>query len=138
MIAKIALHHSQDRFGRLAVRVLREFGCFVAPNTLQAGKFDIIARRIVIAMSSHSAVAQIPGLQEVTYMTNETLFRINETPDHLIILGAGSNGVEMAQAHARTGIEVTLIEAVQILVTDDPELGDFVRRRLQTDDADIL
>ena len=92
------------------MRVLHEFGCFFATDTLKAEKFDITARRIVIETGSHPAIAQILGLQDLTYLINQTLFRLNEAPDHLIILGRGPIGVEMAQAHARKVIEVTLIK----------------------------
>lgn len=138
VIAQIAPHDSQDRFERLGVAVLREFGRFVAPDTVRAGKFDILARRVVIATGSRPAIAPIPGLQDVPFLTNETLFQMKETPDHLIILGGGPIGVEMAQAHARMGIKVTIVEAMQILGKDDPELVEFLRRRLQKEGIEVL
>ena len=92
------------------MRVLHEFGCFFATYTLQTGKFDITARSIVIETGSHPAIAQILGLQDLSYLINETLFRLNEAPDHLIILGGGPIGVKMAQAHARKVLEITLIK----------------------------
>lgn len=97
----------------------------MAPDTVRAGKFDILARRVVIATGSRPAIAPIPGLQDVPYLTNETLFQMKETPDHLIILGGGPIGVEMAQAHARMGIKVTVFEVMQILGKDDPEPVEF-------------
>ena len=123
-------YDSQDRFERSGVSFLREFGCFVALHTLQAGKFDITARRILLQTGSQPAIALIPGLQDLNYLTNGTFFRLNETLDHLIIQGGGPISVEMAQAYALMVIEVTLIEVAQILARDDPELVDFVWRRL--------
>lgn len=138
MIAKIVINESQDRFERLALRILREFGCIVAHDTLHAGKFDITARPMVITTGSHPANARIPGLHDVTFLTNKMLFRMKEAPDHLLILGGGPIAIEMLQAHVRMSRKVTLIEAAQILVKDDSEFVDLVWRRLQTDGVDIL
>ena len=63
----------------------------------------------------------IPGLETVPYLTNETLFDLRERPDHLLIIGGGPIGMEMAQAHARLGARVTVIEAARALARDDPD-----------------
>ena len=74
-----------------SVSVLREPALW--RDTVRAGKFDILARRIVIATGSRPAIAPILGLQDVPFLTNETLFQMKETPDHLIILGGGPIGL---------------------------------------------
>jgi pyruvate/2-oxoglutarate dehydrogenase complex dihydrolipoamide dehydrogenase (E3) component len=79
------------------------------------------ARRFVIATGSSPAVPEIPGLDSGVYLTNETIFDLRERPEHLIIIGAGCVGLEMAQAFRRLGSSVTVLEAALPLANDDPE-----------------
>jgi pyruvate/2-oxoglutarate dehydrogenase complex dihydrolipoamide dehydrogenase (E3) component len=132
-IAAIEPHDSQERFEGLGVRVLRAYGAFLDKKTVRAGDVDITARRIVIATGSRAFVPPIEGLTDVPFYTNETIFDLEDHPDHLIILGGGPIGVEMAQAHARLGSRVTLIEAADILGRDDPELSSYVIDALEAD-----
>ena len=110
VIATIEPHDSVERFERLGVQVITEFGQFVSPNQVQAGDTIINARRFVIATGSAPFVPPIPGLDGVPYFTNENIFELRERPKHLIIIGGGPIGLEMAQAHFRLGSKVTVIE----------------------------
>ena len=121
VIAQIEPHDSQERFEGLGVRVIREHGAFVSPNQVQAGAHLISARRVVIATGSSPLVPPIPGLDSVPYETNETLFSQREQPGHLLIVGGGPIGMEMAQAQRRLGARVTVIEGAKALGRDDPE-----------------
>ena len=129
-IAAIAPHDSQERFEGLGVRVIRASARFTGPRTVEAGGIEVRARRFVLATGSRAAVPPIPGLDSVPFLTNETLFERSMAPEHLIVLGGGPIGVEMAQAFRRLGGRVTLVEKQQLLPRDDPELVDVVRRRL--------
>jgi pyruvate/2-oxoglutarate dehydrogenase complex dihydrolipoamide dehydrogenase (E3) component len=120
-IAAIAPHDSQQRFEMLGVRVIRDWGRFVAPDRLRAGGQDIRARRFVIATGSQPVVPEIPGLSRLPWLTTDTLWSLDRLPAHLLILGAGPAGVEMAEAFARLGARVTLIEARTPLGREDPE-----------------
>lgn len=126
VIAQIEPMDSQERFERLGVRVIREFGRFLSPREVQAGDHIITARRIVIATGSSPLVPPIPGLDTVPYDTNETIFDLREKPDHLLIIGGGPIGMEMAQAHKRLGCAVTVIEGMTVLGQDDPEMAAVV------------
>lgn len=137
VIAQIEPVDSQERFEGLGVRVIREFGTFVSPTKVQAGNYTITARRIVIATGSSPMVPPIPGLDTVPYLTNETLFDQREQPDHLLIIGGGPIGLEMAQAHARLGSKVTVIEGAKALGKDDPELAAIVLDKLRSDGVEI-
>lgn len=131
VIASIAPHDSVERFEELGVQVFSEAARFVAPNEVEgAGGTRVRARRFVIATGSSPAVPPIPGLDTVDYLTNETLFDLTACPTHLIVVGGGPIGLEMAQAHRRLGASVTVVEALQILNNDDRELADVVRDRL--------
>jgi pyruvate/2-oxoglutarate dehydrogenase complex dihydrolipoamide dehydrogenase (E3) component len=130
VIAGIAPHDSVERFEELGVTVLQEVGCFTGPRELLAGDTLVRARRFVIATGSGPLVPPIPGIEGVPYLTNETVFDLKEAPARLIVIGGGPIGLEMAQAHRRLGCDVAVVEALDILNKDDPELVDVVRRCL--------
>jgi pyruvate/2-oxoglutarate dehydrogenase complex dihydrolipoamide dehydrogenase (E3) component len=130
VIATIAPNDSVARFEGLGVRVIQGEARFVAPDALTVGELRVQARRFVIATGSRPAVPPIPGLERVPFMTNETVFDNRERPAHLLVLGGGAAGLELAQAHARLGCRVTVIESRMVLGADDPELASVVRRRL--------
>ena len=94
---------------------------FQDAQTVVAGDVEVKARRFVIATGSTPAVPPIPGLDRTPYLTNETIFEARERPKHLIVIGAGAVGLELAQAFRRLGSEVTVLEAAQPLAKEDPE-----------------
>jgi pyruvate/2-oxoglutarate dehydrogenase complex dihydrolipoamide dehydrogenase (E3) component len=122
VIAAIAPNDSVERFEGLGVRVLRREARFTSPRTIRAGEIEIRPRRFVIATGSHPAVPAIPGIADVPYLTNETIFANRARPDHLIVIGGGPIGAEMAQAHRRLGARVTVLDVGPVLPRDDPEL----------------
>ena len=126
VISQIEPVDSQERFEGLGVKVIREYGQFISATEVQAGDTVITARRVVIATGSSPLVPPIPGLEKVPYETNETLFDLREKPEHLLIIGGGPIGMEMAQAHVRLGSKVTVIEGAKALGKDDPELAEVV------------
>lgn len=132
-IAQIEPHDSQARFEGLGVRVIRHAGRFIGPTTVQAGDTEITARRIVIATGASPFVPPISGLGDVLYLTNETLFDLTQAPDHLIVIGGGPIGVEMAQAHARLGVAVTLVDMGPILPMNDEQDRAILRDQLVRD-----
>lgn len=126
VIDTIAPVDSEERFEGLGVTVIRERGRFVNENTVQAGETQITARRIVVATGSSPFVPPIPGLENVPYFTNESLWDLRELPKHLLVIGGGPIGIEMAQAHLRLGSKVTVIEGMKAMGKDDPELAAIV------------
>ncbi|KZM47964.1 FAD-dependent oxidoreductase [Labrenzia sp. OB1] len=138
VIATIEPHDSQERFEGLGVTVLRETASFTAPDMLIAGAYEVRARRFVIATGSSAMVPPVPGLDEVPWLTNETLFDLREVPGHLAIVGGGPIGLEMAQAHRRLGARVTVFEAQKALAKDDPELAALVLDSLKAEGVEIL
>jgi pyruvate/2-oxoglutarate dehydrogenase complex dihydrolipoamide dehydrogenase (E3) component len=138
VIAAIAPQDSVERFEGLGVTVILAKAAFVGPQEVEAGGRRIRARRIVIATGSSPVAPPIPGLADVPYLTNETVFAIRDRPAHLLILGAGPIGMEMAQAHRRLGSQVTVIEALRALGRDDPELAAVVTARLRAEGVSIL
>jgi pyruvate/2-oxoglutarate dehydrogenase complex dihydrolipoamide dehydrogenase (E3) component len=133
VIAGIAPNDSAERFQGLGVTVLRAEARFTSPRTVRAGAVEIRPRRFVIATGSRPAVPPIPGLAEAPYLTNETVFANRELPRHLLVIGGGPIGIEMAQAHRRLGARVTVLDAGPLLPRDDPELVDLLTGRLSGD-----
>ena len=137
VIATIEPHDSVERFEGLGVRVIQDFGRFVSQTEVQAGDTIIQARRFVVATGSSPFVPPIPGLETVKHYTNEDIFDLNERPEHLIVIGGGPIGMEMAQAHVRLGSKVTVIEGFKAMGKDDPEMAAIVLDNLRTEGIEI-
>jgi pyruvate/2-oxoglutarate dehydrogenase complex dihydrolipoamide dehydrogenase (E3) component len=137
VITKISPIDSQERFEGLGVTVVRADARFVGKRTLEAGGKTYEARKIVIATGSRATLPPIPGLKDAPYLTNETIFKNRVMPKHLIIMGGGPVGMEMAQAHRRLGCAVTLLDSTQPLSKDDPELTRIVIDALMSEGVDI-
>jgi pyruvate/2-oxoglutarate dehydrogenase complex dihydrolipoamide dehydrogenase (E3) component len=138
VIGAIAPHDSVERFEGLGVQVIKATARFLDGETVEAGGERIRARRFVIATGSRAAVPPVPGLAEAGYLTNESVFELEERPDHLIVVGGGPIGIEMAQAFCRLGSRVTVIEKFGILAKDEPEAVAVVRAALQRDGVTLL
>ena len=138
VIDEIAPVDSQERFEGLGCTVIRAFARFTGPREVQAGDTTIRARRFVIATGSRALVPPIPGVDSVPYLTNETIFHLRERPTHLVVIGGGPIGVEMAQAHRRLGCDVTVIEGAKVLGREDPELAAVVIDALKAEGIAIV
>ena len=137
VIAAIAPNDSVERFTGLGVKVITAAGRFIDRNTVEAGEYHITARRFVIATGSSPVVPPIPNLQDVPYFTNETIFDNTAKIPHLIIVGGGPIGLELAQAHRRLGAQVTVVEGMKAMGKDDPELAAVVLDHLRGEGIDI-
>lgn len=137
VIDAIAPHDSAERFEALGVSVVAAEARFLDTRTLEADGRQFTARRVVIATGSRPAVPDIPGLADVPYLTNETIFSITELPRHLIIIGAGPMGLELAQAHRRLGARVSVVDSGEALSRDDPELAAPVLAALAEEEVRI-
>lgn len=131
VIAAIAPQDSVERFEGMGVRVIHASARFAAPRQVLAGEVFVAARRVVIATGSAPAVPPIPGLDQVPFFTNETVFENTVLPEHLIVIGGGPIGLEMAQAHRLLGARVTVLEVARVLAKDDPELAELLIQRLR-------
>jgi len=138
VIATIEPHDSAARYEGFGVDVVHGFARFTGPDTVEAAGRTIRARRFVVATGSRAILPPIPGLETVPALTNETLFDLVERPEHLIVIGGGPVGCEMAQAHRRLGCRVTVLQRGSILPREDSELTEVVRRRLVADGVSLL
>jgi pyruvate/2-oxoglutarate dehydrogenase complex dihydrolipoamide dehydrogenase (E3) component len=130
VISTIAPHDSVERFESLGVEVIRGEARFTEPRSIIADGREIRARRVVIATGSEPAIPPIPGLDQVRFFTNETIFENETLPEHLIVIGGGPIGVEIGQAYRRLGAAVTILERKKAMPKDDPELVGLLMQRL--------
>lgn len=141
VIAAIAPMDSVERFEGLGVTVLRGEARFLDARELtvaaEDGERRIRARRYVVASGSQPMVPPIPGIDDVDYLTNETVFGLTELPQRLVVIGGGPIGCELGQAFRNLGADVEIVEMGAILPKDDPELAEVLRRRL-LDDGIVL
>src|SRR6266851_4576179 len=127
VIAAIEPNDSKERFTGLGVRVVEGAARFQNRRTVLVGDgIEVRARRFVVATGSSPALPAIPGLASVPYLTNETVFDLTVRPEHLIVIGAGPIGLELAQAFFRLGAAVTVLEAARPLAREDDECADVV------------
>ena len=137
VIEAIAPNDSVERFEGLGVRVVEAAGFFRDKKTLIAGGVEIKARRFVIATGSSASIPPIPGLEDVKFLTNETIFDQRRKPGHLVIIGGGPIGMELAQAYRHLGVKVTVLEAFSALSKDDPEHTKIVLDEVRKDGVDL-
>lgn len=137
VIDAIAPNDARERYRALGVQVIEGEARFKDVDTVAVGGLDIKARRFVIATGSSPAIPPIPGLADVPYLTNETIFDLSERPGHLIVIGGGPIGLEIAQAYRRLGAKVTVLEALRPLAKDDPECAAVVLGQLLREGVDI-
>lgn len=137
--ANISPHDSAARFTELGVDVFLGTARFIGPDSIEVGGQTLRFAKGVIATGARAAAPPIPGLNEVPYLTNETLFSLTALPKRFGIIGAGPVGCEMAQSFARFGSEVFLIEAMHgILPREDRDAAGRVRDHLQRDGVKLL
>ena len=137
--AKISHHDSAERFTDLGVEVHFGDARFLDERSVAVGGQRLRFQKAVIATGSRPAVPDIPGLSGLEYLTNETVFELEELPESLVVIGGGPIGCELAQAFARFGCRVTLLEREEhILPSEDPQAAKLVARALQNDGVELM
>ena len=132
VIRGIEPNDSPERFRGLGVDVIFGDGRFTGPDAFEVDGRRLTARHFVIATGSRPAVPPIPGLADVPFLTNETLFALRENVPHLLVIGSGPVGTEMAQAFRRLGSEVTVTNrSAAVLPREDRDLAEVVQRTLE-------
>ncbi|WCK52954.1 FAD-dependent oxidoreductase [Aneurinibacillus sp. Ricciae_BoGa-3] len=132
-IAHIQRHDDADRFKKMGVDVYHGLGRFKDDHLVEISSGDVIyGKRIVISTGSRPVIPPIEGIQEVDYLTNETIFDLNDLPKRLVVVGAGPIGLELAQSFARLGSQVTVIEfASSLLGREDQDMVPFAQEALE-------
>ncbi|MDQ6989366.1 MAG: FAD-dependent oxidoreductase [Mariprofundaceae bacterium] len=131
VIDAIAPNDSVERFESLGVQVIQDAASFIDAKTVQAGDVQVKAKYFVLATGSSAFVPPIEGVHDVPYFTNENIFDNKMPIEHLIVIGGGPIGIELAQAHRRLGAKVTVMEVARLLMKDDPDLTSIVIEHLK-------
>lgn len=136
-IATIAPEDSQERFEEMGVEVIRGKAKMLSDRDVEVNGRTLTAPRIVLAVGSKPFIPPIDGLDGVDYLTNESLWALKELPDHLVVLGAGPIGLEMAHAFRRLGSQVTVLSRDAPFAKDDPEAGAIARELIEAEGVTI-
>lgn len=138
-IEAVAPHDSAEQYRALGVDVRHGAARITSPWTVEVGGEVLTTRAIVIATGAEPVVPPIPGLDATGYLTSETLWRMQQAPRRLLILGGGPIGCELSQAFARLGSDVTLVQQGEhLLEREDEEVAALVRRQLEQDGVRVL
>ncbi len=125
VVAEVYAEETPEALRRKGIDVALGEAAFIDPRTLRVGSWELTARRYLVATGARPVIPLIPGLRDVPYLTYETVWELTELPEHLIVLGGGPIGCELAQAFRRLGSEVTLVEAAAgLLPQADAEAGE--------------
>ena len=137
--AGISPHDSAARFRDLGIDVFLGGGAFAGPDRIEVEGKTLAFKRAVIATGARAAAPPIPGLDQIEYLTNESVFSLTELPKHLAVIGAGPIGCEMAQAFARFGSNVLLVEAMHgALPNEETDASRIVLESLKRDGVTLL
>ena len=143
VVRTVEPHDSVARYTELGVEVLEGTAKVVSPWAVEvataAGTQTLTSRAIVIAAGARPFVPPIPGLEEVGYLTSDTVWNLRELPRRLVVLGGGPIGSELTQAFARLGARVTQVEMLpRLLMREDPEVSEMVARRFREEGIEVL
>jgi pyruvate/2-oxoglutarate dehydrogenase complex dihydrolipoamide dehydrogenase (E3) component/uncharacterized membrane protein YdjX (TVP38/TMEM64 family) len=138
VIQKIEPHDSVERYSQLGVDCIHGEAKITSPYTVEVAGRTLTTRNIIIATGARPLVPPIPGLDEVGYLTSDTLWALRELPPRLLVLGGGPIGSELAQAFARFGSQVTQVEMQdRIMAREDPEISEMVMQRFRAEGIEL-
>ncbi len=137
-IGTIAPNDSRERYRELGVDVVQGEAMIVSPWEVRVNGQSITSRNIVIAVGSRPFIPKIPGLDQVPFLTSDTIWTLEALPKRLVILGGGPIGCELAQAFARLGSHVTVVQTGgQLLAREDADVAAVVQHSLEYDRVDV-
>ena len=138
VIADIEPHDSPERYESMGVEVIEGTANITSPWTVEVNGKTLSTRAIIIAAGAEPLVPPIPGLDDVDYLTSDTVWNLRELPERLVVLGGGPIGSELSQAFARLGAKVTQVEmADRIMGKEDPDVSDAVTARFKAEGIDV-
>jgi pyruvate/2-oxoglutarate dehydrogenase complex dihydrolipoamide dehydrogenase (E3) component len=139
VVGEIASHEEAEIFEKRGIKIILGAAQFASPDTVQVNGQKVTSKKFIISTGSHPFVPPIDGLKDIPYLTNETVFSLNELPKSLIVLGGGPIGLELSQALHRLGVKVSVLEMMdQILVREEKELAKFVEKKLREEGMQLL
>jgi pyruvate/2-oxoglutarate dehydrogenase complex dihydrolipoamide dehydrogenase (E3) component len=138
VISQIEQDESPAQLAAEGIDVLDGWARFTFARTIEVDGRALSAERFVLATGAHAAIPPIPGLDQVPYLDNKTLFDLTDAPEHLLVMGGGAIGVELSQAFSQLGSRVTIVEAApRILTKEEPEVSDIMTTVLERSGVQI-
>ncbi|WP_281647770.1 FAD-dependent oxidoreductase [Parendozoicomonas sp. Alg238-R29] len=138
VIKQVEPHDSVERYSGLGVDCVQGTATLVSPWEVKTGDKTIRAKNIIIASGGRPFVPPVPGLDQVTYYTSDTIWEIREKPQHMLVLGGGPIGSELAQAFNRLGIQVIQVDrSNRILPREDADVAEVVMEQFRKDGIDL-
>ena len=139
VIARIYDTESPQALSSEGIEVIQGEASFTGPASIRVGGHPLTARRFLVCTGASPTIPAIPGLDTIPFLTYETVWDMGEVPASLAVIGGGAVGCELAQAFARLGSQVTLVEAAdRILPQEDPEVSEVISRRFQSEGMTVM
>ncbi len=139
VVKTIEPHDSVERYTSLGVDCFQGMGTIKSPHEVEVNGKILTTRNITIATGARPFVPPFPGVDKVEHFTSDTIWNLRQKPNHMVVLGGGPIGSEMAQAFCRLGIKVTQIEmSDRIMQKEDPEISEMIMQRFKNEGIDIL
>ena len=139
VIADIEPHDSVERYSSLGVDCLQGEAKIVSPWEVTVDGKTITTRNIVIASGARPSVPEIPGLDQLDYLTSDNLWDLNELPEKLLVLGGGPIGCELAQAFNRLGSKVTVVmRRSRLMPREDEDVSEYIRQKFESEGIEVL
>ncbi len=138
VIKKVAPHDSIERYTKLGVDCYTGSAKIISPHEVEVNGKTLTTKNIIIATGARPAIPPIPGLDQVDYLTTDTIWNLNKLPKKLMVMGGGPIGCELAQCFARLGSEVTIVEMLpDLLIREDEEASRMVREKFIAEGVDV-
>jgi dihydrolipoamide dehydrogenase len=138
VIKKVEPHDSIERYTKLGVDCYTGSAKILSPHEVEVNGKVLTTKNIIIATGARPAIPPIPGLDQVDYLTTDTIWNLNKLPKKLMVMGGGPIGCELSQGFARLGSEVTLVEMLpDILIREDEEASRMVREKFIREGVDV-
>jgi len=138
VIKKVEPHDSIERYTKLGVDCYTGAAKILSPHEVEVNGKTLTTKNIIIATGARPAVPPIPGLDQVDYLTTDTIWNLSKLPKKLMVMGGGPIGCELSQCFARLGSEVTLVEMLpDLLIREDEEASRLVRQKFIAEDVDV-
>lgn len=139
IIARIEPHDSPERFTSLGVECVSGQAKIESPHVVSVGERKITTRSIILATGARPLTPPIPGLDQVDYLTSDSVWNLGSLPERLLVVGGGPIGCEMSQAFSNLGSRVTQVEmAPRILFREDPEVSELLAEQFQRQGINVL
>ncbi|MDJ0783639.1 MAG: FAD-dependent oxidoreductase [Desulfosarcinaceae bacterium] len=139
VVRTVAPHDSVERYTKLGVEVFEGEARITSPFTVEVDGRELTTRNIILATGARPFVPPIPGLNDIEYLTSDTVWSLRELPQRLLVLGGGPIGSELTQTFGRMGSKVTQVEMMdRILVREDPDVSQMVRDRFESEGIEVL